>query len=65
MEQTFKYKAPVFFGDTIHMVLTVEALTPSRKGGKGVVLFKSEIIKQDGTVVNEGTWTVMFVDKKS
>ena len=65
MEQNFKYKAPTFFGDTIYLKMTVDALKPSSKGGKGVVTFRSEIIKQDGTVVNEGHWVVMFRDKKS
>ena len=64
MEQTFRFKAPVFFGDTIHLTLIVDRLTPSSKGGKGVVHFKSDVIKQDGTVVVEGTWTVLFRDKK-
>jgi 3-hydroxybutyryl-CoA dehydratase len=64
MEQSFKYKAPVFFGDTVHMKLIVEAVKPSSKGGKGVVSFRSEIIKQDDTVVNIGSWTVMFRDRK-
>ena len=53
MEQTFVYKAPTFFGDTIHLKLIVDATRPSSKGGKGVVTFRSEVIKQDGTVVNE------------
>ncbi len=63
MEQTFKYKAPVFFGETIHFKLTVNATKASSKGGKGVVTFDAHIIKQDGTVVNEGTWVVMFRDR--
>ena len=53
MEQTFVYKAPTFFGDTIHLKLIVDATRPYSKGGKGVVTFRSEVIKQDGTVVNE------------
>ena len=63
MEQTFVYKAPTFFGDTIHLKLIVDATRPSSKGGKGVVTFRSEVIKQDGTVVNEGRWVVMFRDR--
>ena len=63
MEQTFSYKGPVFFGDTIRMMLTVEELHPSSKGGKGVVKFRSDVVKQDDSVVNTGTWTVMFRDK--
>ena len=64
LQQTFKYTAPTFFGDTIHLKLTVAGVKPSSKGGKGVVTFDSEIIKQDGTVVNQGQWVVMFRDKK-
>jgi acyl dehydratase len=63
MSQTFEYKAPVFFGDTIRLALTVESVTPSSKGGRGVVVFRSEILKQDDAVVNTGTWTVMFRDR--
>lgn len=64
MEQTFQYKAPVFFGDTVRMRLIVDSVKPSSKGGKGVVFFRSEILKQDDTIVNSGTWTVLFRDRK-
>jgi len=64
MEQTFQYKAPVFFGDTVRLRLTVESTKASSKGGKGVVVFRSYILKQDDTVVNTGTWTVLFRDRK-
>ena len=63
MEQTFQYKAPVFFGDTVRLRLTVESTKASSKGGKGVVVFRSDILKQDDTVVNSGTWTVLFRDR--
>ena len=63
MQQTFKYTAPTFFGETIHLEMTVKATKASSKGGKGVVTFDSQVIKQDGTVVNQGEWVVMFRDK--
>lgn len=63
MAQTFEYKAPVFFGDTIRIRLTVESVKASSKGGKGVVNFRSDILKQDDSLVVTGTWTVMFRDK--
>jgi len=63
LSQSFEYKAPVFFGDTIRLRLTVESLTPSRKGGKGVVVMRSEILKQDDTVAVTGNWTVQFRDR--
>lgn len=61
--QTFEYKAPVLFGDTIRLRLTVESLKPSARGGKGTVVFKSEVVKHDDVVAVGGSWTVQFVDK--
>lgn len=63
MGQTFNYKGPVFFGDTIRLRLVVEGTKPSSKGGKGVVVFRSDILKQDESVVVTGSWTVLFRDK--
>ena len=62
MSQTFEYKAPVFFGDTIRLRLTVTATKASSKGGKGVVTFDSDILNQDDTVVVAGNWVVLFRD---
>jgi acyl dehydratase len=64
MGQTFEYKAPVFFGDTIRLRLTVESTKPSSKGGRGVVVFRSDVVKQDDTVAVGGTWTVQFRDRE-
>jgi 3-hydroxybutyryl-CoA dehydratase len=63
MNQTFEYKAPTFFGDTIRLSLTVEGLKPSTKGGRGVVTFRSDVLKADDSVVITGQWTVLFADK--
>jgi acyl dehydratase len=63
MQQTFRYTAPTFFGDTVRLKLTVDRTKPSSKGGKGVVTFKAEILNQDGTVVNDGEWVVLFRDR--
>ncbi len=63
MSQTFQYKAPVFFGDTIRLRLTVDAVKPSSKGGKGVVTFTSDILKQDDEVAVTGNWVVLFRDR--
>ena len=58
LQQTFIYKAPTFFGDTIHLKMIVRETKSFSKGGKGVVTFDAEIIKQDGTVVVQGEWRV-------
>ncbi len=63
LAQTFEYKAPVFFGDTIRLQLTVETIRASSKGGRGVVHFRSDILNQEDTVVVTGSWTVQFRDR--
>ncbi len=63
MSITSNFKAPVFFGDTILLQLTVKEVKPSSKGGRGVVEFTSEIVNQRGEVVVDGGWTVMFRDR--
>jgi acyl dehydratase len=63
MGQTFEYKKPTFFGDTLRLRLTVESVTPSSKGGRGVVVFSSEVMNQREEVAVGGSWTVMFADR--
>lgn len=63
LAQTFEYKAPVFFGDTIRLELTVDTLKPSSRGGRGVVGFRADIVKHDDTVVVTGSWTVQLRDR--
>jgi 3-hydroxybutyryl-CoA dehydratase len=61
--QTIEYKAPVFFGDTIRLRLTVSSTKASSKPGRGTVVFRAEILKQDDTLAVDGTWTVLFADR--
>ena len=62
MEQSFQYKGPIFFGDTIRLTLTVTATKPSTKGGRGVVTFRSDILNQKDEVVTTGHWNVLLRD---
>ena len=64
LEQSFAYKAPTFFGDTIHLEMEVSETKATSKPGRGIVTFQARIIKQDGTIVNEGLWKVMFADRR-
>lgn len=64
LSQTFEYKAPCFFGDTLRLRLTVRDVKPSSKGGKGIVFFQSDVIKQDDSVLVTGAWTVLMRDKR-
>lgn len=55
------FKAPVFFGDTIHIRITVMEARPSRtKPDRGVLTLFLEVINQNGEVVQEGTKVLMM-----
>jgi len=50
----WKFQRPIFFGDTIHALSTVESLQPHANGRRGVVTWHRRILNQDGQVVQEG-----------
>lgn len=60
MEQTVRYKAPVKFGDTVHLELEVLEKKPSSKPDRGVVRFAARVFNQRGEVVQEGEWTCLM-----
>lgn len=52
--------APVKHGDTIRVVATVVKKAETSKPDRGVVTFQRQCVKQDGTVVQEMTATLMY-----
>ena len=48
------FTAPVFIGDTIHMISRVHEKTPKGRGRRGEVVWHRRILNQDGKVVQEG-----------
>jgi acyl dehydratase len=57
----WKFLAPVFIGDTIHVVEEVVEVTPSRsKRDRGIVTTKVQVLNQNGVVTQEGIWIVML-----
>ncbi len=60
MEQAIRYKAPVKFGDTVHMELIVKEKRESSKPGRGVVIFDAPVINQSGQTVIEMQWTLLM-----
>lgn len=60
MEQVFRYKGPVRFGDTIHCVVRVGERKESSKPGRGVVAYDVNVVNQEGKTVLESRWTCMM-----
>jgi len=59
----WKFSAPVFIGDTVHAELTVKDKKPMPRVGGGSVSLSVDVLKQDGTRVMGGVWTVIFMNK--
>ena len=59
----WKFRAPIFIGDTIHVDVEVVSHRGMPRLGGGFVNFKLEVKKQDGTVVQKGEWQALFKTK--
>jgi acyl dehydratase len=60
LEQVFRYKGPVRFGDTIHCVVKVAERKETSKPDRGVVAYDVNVVNQEGKVVVESRWTCMM-----
>lgn len=59
--ENWKFKAPVFFGDTVQVRIIVNEVRPSRsKPDRGILKLRLEILNQDGAVVQEGVKVLMM-----
>jgi acyl dehydratase len=55
-----RFKQPIFFGDTVHVVMEVEDKKDLRGHDQGLVIFKAQLFNQDQQVVINSTWTVLM-----
>ena len=59
--ESWKFEAPLFFGDTIRVRVQVAETRASRsKPDRGIVRFFLQILNQDEAVVQSGYKTIMF-----
>jgi acyl dehydratase len=59
----FTFKAPVFIGDTIHVEMTTTEKIDAPKHKGGWLTQEVKVVKQDGTVVQQGKWTALIAMK--
>lgn len=57
----WKFSQPVFFGDTIHVVMEVVETKPLPRLGAGAVVLILDVINQDGKPVQKGKWSVLML----
>lgn len=52
--RSWRFLKPVFFGDTVTVVTTVESARETSRPGQGIVVQRIEVVNQDGVAVQEG-----------
>lgn len=62
-ELTFKFRRPVFIGDTIHAVVCVNSTKALPRIGGGMVELEVRVYNQEDEVVHSGTWKVLVCSK--
>ena len=60
LEMTFRFKAPVKLGDTVHLVIKVKDKKPTSKPDRGILLMEANVLNQRDELVVEGEWTTMM-----
>jgi 3-hydroxybutyryl-CoA dehydratase len=59
----WKFIAPVFIGDTLHVELEVAETKALPRIGGGSVVITLDVKKQSGETVMKGNWTVLVMSK--
>ncbi len=59
----WKFKEPVYIGDTIKVTAKVSGKRDMPSAGGGLVMFDIKVIKQDGKVAHKGELTIMMQSK--
>ena len=59
MGLSWKFKAPILFGDTVRIRATVGNTRAMSSLGGGMVVFKITVLNQDDVVVQEGEWRLL------
>ena len=61
--EEWKFLSPIFFGNTIHCVIEIADVIPSKsKPDRGIVKFKFEVINEDtGKVAQAGIKSIMMM----
>lgn len=59
----WKFRAPVFIGDTIHAAVKVSKRRPMKAAGGGFVTFDIEVRNQRDEVTQKGSWTVLVASR--
>lgn len=60
-----EFKAPTYFGDSIHVVSEITSVTPGMSGMSAVVGSHARVINQDGVVMLTGEFSMLVAGKEA
>lgn len=60
---TWDFKLPIRAGDTLHVTYRVTAMRETKKPGWGILTIASDLINQNGEIVQAGEHKVMILKK--
>ena len=63
LEQSCRFKSPVFIGDTLRTQWTITALAPKPKLGGGIISMQAECRNQRGEIVAQGEGKILVADR--
>ena len=58
-----KFSSPIYIGDTIHAELKVTETKPARRLNGGIVILDIRIVKQDGSVAQRGSVSLLMMSQ--
>jgi acyl dehydratase len=59
----WKFRLPIYLGDTISMKAKVIDTKVVRPLGGGLVYFKVDLLNQDGKIVQQGKWAMLVMNE--
>jgi acyl dehydratase len=57
---SWKFSAPIIFGDTIHALIDIAGMRPTRRPDRGIVIHSTQLLNQRGAIVQAGELTMML-----
>jgi acyl dehydratase len=59
----WKFRAPVFIGDTVKVQVKVKEVRAMKAAGGGFVTFDVKVVNQDNAITQKGEWTILVASQ--
>ena len=56
---SWKFSGPIKFGDTIHAIIKIDGMRPTRDPARGIIVQATQLLNQRGEIIQSGELTLM------